>query len=289
MSRFAAGLLAAAVALAAAPAAADVNDVHLWKLGSPRENLGDGTPNAAYSPHAQARFEALATQLGLALTSVTGGPARTTGASGFAIDLQWSNVSLPGDRTEGDGPVWPVDEEGPTSLAMPSIHVRKGLPYSFEIGMRLSQIEQSEMLAATLEIRAAVVEGIASAPDVSVRVHAGRLLGARDLGLVAGGFDFTVSKEFPLFRTLRLAPYAGYDPTLIFANSNAIDFDPGSETFDNPALDDAVFETFSSMFHRFYAGARLGWGPVNFALEYSHAAADQDSVGAFSAVTGLSF
>jgi hypothetical protein len=289
MSRFAAGLLAATISLAALPVAAKAYDVRLSQLGSPRELRGDGTPNDFYSPDAQARFEALSTQLGLALVSVTGGPARTTGASGFAVELLWSNVSLPGDRTLGDRPVWPVDGEGPTSLTMPTLHVRKGLPYSFEIGMRLSQIQESEMLAATLELRAGLVEGIANAPDVSLRIHAGRLLGARDLGLVAGGFDFTVSKEFPLFRTLRLAPYAGYDPSLIFANSNAIDFDPTDETFDNPALDDAVFESFQAMFHRFYGGLRLGWGPANFALEYSYASADQDSVGAFSAIAGLSF
>ncbi len=290
MPRLAAACLAAAaVAFAARPAGAAENDFRLWKLGSPREALGDGTPNPYYSADAQGRFEALATQLGLVVASSAGGPARTTGASGFALAFEWSGVSVPADRELGGREVWPADGERPETLSVPAFHVRKGLPYSFEFGMRISQIRDSQLLAATLELRAAVVEGVPEAPDVSVRLHAGRLLGSRDLGVVAGGFDLTVSKEFPLLRTFRIAPYAGYDPTLIFANSNAIDFNPAYESRDNPALDDAVFDAFRALYHRFYGGARLSWGPANLALQYSHAAAGEDSVGAFSVATGLEF
>lgn len=288
MSRLAALVLAAVPLLAALPAAA-ATELELWRLGSPRENLGDGTPNSVYSPDAQARFEAMATQLGLALGSVTGVPARTTGASGFALGVEWANVSVPADRKLGGEPVWPVDGKAETSLSMPTIHARKGLPYSFELGMRLTEIRDTDMLGATLELRAALVEGVERAPDVSVRAHGTRLLGARDLSLASGGLDFTVSKEFPLFRSLQVAPYAGWDPTLIFATSNAIDFDPRNEAFDNPALDDAVFDSFSGVFHRFYGGVQAAWGPATLGFEYGRAAAGDDSVSAFSVATGLAF
>lgn len=289
MSRLAALVLAAATWVAALPAAAG-HDLDLWRLGSPRENLGDGTPNPSYSPDAQARFEAVATQLGLALSSVTGGPARTTGAAGFALGIEWASVSVPADRELGGEPVWPVEGgSADTSLSMPTIHARKGLPYSFELGMRLTELRDSSMLGATLELRAAIVEGVAGAPDVSVRAHGTRLLGARDLSLAAGGVDLTVSKEFPVFRSLQLAPYAGWDPTLVFATSNAVDFDPGFEAFDNPALDDAVFASFTAVGHRVYGGVRAAWGPATLALEYGRAAAGPDSVTAFSVATGLAF
>ena len=290
MSRLAAGLLAAALGVAALPADAARNDPQLWKLGSPRENQGDGTPNPVYSPGAQARFESLSLQLGLALTSVTGGPARTAGASGYALGVEWNSVTVPSDRTVGGAAVWPTEGgTADTSLSVPTFHVQKGLPYSFELGMRLSQIRDSSLLGATLELRAALVEGVESAPDISVRAHGTKLLGARDLSLVAGGLDFTVSKEFPVLRTLKIAPYAGWDPTLVFGTSNAVDFRPGFEAFDNPALDDAVFESFTALAHRLYGGARASWGPVALGLEYSHAAAGDDSVGAFSVSTGLVF
>jgi hypothetical protein len=290
MSRLAACLLAATILGAAMPAAAAANDLELWRLGSPRETLGDGTPNPFYSTDAQARFEALAMQLGLALSSVTGGPARTTGAAGFAVGLEWASLSVPADRTLGDRAVWPVASDQPSnSLSMPAAHVRKGLPYSFELGARLAEIQDSGMLGATLELRAAVVEGVPLAPDVSIRVHGGRLLGARDLSLATGGVDLCVSKEFPVLRTLQIAPYAGWDPTLVFASSTAIDFDPSAEALDNPALDDAVFDTYTALHHRIYGGARLAWGPATVALEYSRAAAGQDSVSGFSVATGLAF
>lgn len=290
MSRLTAGLLAAAVALAALPASAARKDPELWRLGSPRESLGDGAPSPFYSPDAQARFESLSTQIGLALTSVTGGPARTTGASGFFFGVEWNEISVPSDHELGGAAVWPTAEgTADTTLYVPTLHARKGLPYSLELGMRLSQIRDSSMLGATFELRAGLVEGVESAPDVSVRAHATKLLGARDLNVVAGGLDFTVSKDFPVKRTLKIAPYAGWNPTLVFGTSHAIDFDPSNEQFDNPSLDDAVFDSFTAIAHRFYFGARVAWGPAAVGLEFSHAAAGDNSIGGGSFTTGLAF
>ena len=148
MSRTAVVRLAALLLAAwATPALADSQDLELWKLGSPRSTLGDGRPNPLFSPDAQERFRKLSLELGLALASTTGMPAETVGMSGFEFNFEWTMARVHADQQVGDRYIWPVSDNKPNEwLQMPAFHVRKGFPFSTEVGARVQYLSQTEKI-----------------------------------------------------------------------------------------------------------------------------------------------
>ena len=109
-------------------------------------------------------------------------------------------------------------------MLVPSIHVRKGLPFSVELGGRVGWIDRSSLFAATGEVKWAVNEGFTWLPDAGIRLHGTRLLGTRDFGVTAVGVDLGVGKQFPLGGMVTLTPYGGLDFVRVYAQSDRIDF-----------------------------------------------------------------
>ena len=292
MSRTFAVRLAAlfVVVAAAAPPAPAPHAPARGERGSPRSTLGDGRPNPLFSEDAQARFEKMSLQMGLALASVTGMPAETLGHSGFEFSFEWTAAQVQADEVLGDRYVWPVSDNKPNEwLHMPAFHVRKGFPFSFEVGSRVQYLTLTEMAALTVEAKWALNEGFLFIPDFSVRGHGTRLVGNRDYDLTTAGVDLALSKEIGLAGMLTLTPYVGWDILFINADSNIIDFDPVFEDPANPSLDDAVFESYTDQKNRFYGGVRYIGAVGTLGAEYSFAAAGDNSVQAFTGRAGLNF
>ena len=109
---------------------------------------------------------------------------------------------------------------------MPSVHVRKGLPFSLELGGRVGWVEKSRMVAATGELKWAVNEGFTYLPDIAVRGHVTKLFGAGDFDLTGHGLDFGVGKQFPLGGMITLTPYGGLDLTFVRRHLQHVDFNP---------------------------------------------------------------
>src|SRR5262249_28047230 len=138
----------AAVLFSAASLAAP-NDFHIQLLGNPAD------PDAAKAAAANANFQAFAKEMGAALSSMDLTPPGTVGHSGCAVSTELSVVSLKGITPGATAPTPPFfymptegRYSGPTLL--PGIHIRKGLPWSFEIGTRVGWIDRSNMTVATL-------------------------------------------------------------------------------------------------------------------------------------------
>ncbi|HZA51884.1 MAG TPA: hypothetical protein VE549_14160, partial [Myxococcaceae bacterium] len=217
-------LALAAALLAASAAAADPYDFQIHKIGNP---AGDAD--------AHGNFQAFVRRLGAALTSVGLTPPETLGHSAFAVNAELSLVQLhqddqnifPTERlafAEGSRQVVRPGVEG--GLLIPSVHVRKGLPFSLELGARAAWIEKSRMTAGTAELKWAINEGFGYLPDVSLRGSVTKLFGTRDFDLTAGGADLAVGKEFAIGGMITLTPYVGWNLVWVGASSNTIDFKP---------------------------------------------------------------
>jgi len=268
--------LAAIILLLAGAARAGANDLQLWRLGHPDPlpcTACDGRTGdvaEAGTAGAQARFHRLASTLGLALVPPFQEPAATTGQSGFEVGLGTSQafLNLGADvwttvGTQNGSPAPPV-------VIVPALLVRKGLGGSFELGAAVQWLADSQMMALSADLRWAVVEGLASTPDVALRLWGTRVVGAQDLDLASAGADALVSKSFGVGGMMKVQPYGSFGLAMINAQSSAVDFKPGAEDAARPGIDDQVFHRvrmFDNRYWRGSAGARLIVGSVVMGLE----------------------
>jgi hypothetical protein len=253
--------------IGAAAAQASPYDFRLIALGNP-------TPGGAnYNPSANANFRAFARELGAALTSVNLMPPSTLGYNGFAIGTELSILNLATDRF-----VFPTEDALSGPLLVPSLHLRKGLPYSFEIGARTGWIQKSNQLVATIEVKWAL-EGYTDFPDIAIRAHLMRLFNASDFDLYATGVDLGVGKRFAIAGMMTLTPYLGWNPVLVGAFSNMVDFNPGRSYAASVSFPTAQFQDTgvyddvtlgSNLHHRFYAGFRFALGILQLGAEASY-------------------
>lgn len=309
--RRALALLAATLALSAVPAGAgEPLDVDLARLGPPaREvwlaHLGCLTPGTAggapvdgcsasqwadaevMAGDARVRFGRFATDLAMAFTSNLGQLASTTGYNGFQVDLELAYTAVSAEAIGGTTasfdpavyggarPYWATRSEQPSGLLVPSVHVRKGLPYSFELGGRFSYLAQSSYFAAQLEAKWAFLEGYRSYPDVAVRAAWTKVLGPAGLDLTTRELGLLASKRFAVSAVIGLTPYLALRLTQLDASTTPLayraDAPPSSPT--TPAQADlwyAAFPSLTSTLYRTTAGLRLTTYAVSLALELTY-------------------
>lgn len=263
--RAAAAGLALGLGLVAAPALAGPNDLELRQLGNPTAGA------AGYRREANADFRAMANVLGATLTSVNLMPPETTGHAAWSLNAELSVVALPGE----DSFTLPTRGRRPSSLLVPAVHVRKGLPFSVELGARVQMLEKSSQYGLTGELKVAALEGFTWLPDVGVRLHGSRLLGQRDFELGTAGLDIGVGKQFPLGGMVTLTPYGGYDLVGVSATSKRVDFRPertAEEGATQGLQDTAEFQKVSfgdNLNHRIYGGVRFIGGVLQLGAELS--------------------
>lgn len=283
-------LLAALLALAAPPArAAAPLDLDLTRLGAPRASIwlalpaGAGpAPTAAEAQalagEARSRFARLAAELTLGWTAGLLQPASTTGMAGYELGLEATTTAVsrgvvgaatytPAGAAAPAFPrdAWPVKGEPPSALLVAGAHVRKALPFSVELGGRLSWLAESSSAAAQVEAKWAVLEGFHLLPDVAVRGAYTRAFGQRDLRLGALECDLLVSKRFGLGAVGGLTPLLAARLTRLRASSEALRFAPdaladGTAAPADPAAvagSSAAFPVLEAWLYRTTAGLRF--------------------------------
>lgn len=249
----------------AGDAHADTYDFKIYQLGNPQEN-GTG-----YTPRANANFRAFVRQMGAALTSVNLAPPETLGHSGFAFNAELSIVDFQGGTLPTEG-----EFKGP--MLIPSLHVRKGLPYSFEIGARAAWVEKSRMGAGTLELKWAINEGFRYLPDIGIRGNVTKLVNGRDFDLTTGGLDIGIGKQFAIAGMITITPYVGWNLLFVGATTSSIDFRPSrslaesdlpTEQFRDYYVFDSV-QAAANTHNRFYGGFRFIGGVAIIGAEVSY-------------------
>lgn len=257
-------LLLLAATLSALPAWADPNDFQIYQLGNP---ISD--------PRGNANFKVFAKQLAAAISSVNLAPPETLGHAGFAFSLEAAVVDI---KQDGDGVTWPTRAALKGPLLIPSVHIRKGLPYSFELGARVGWVRESRMATGTLELKWALNEGFTYLPDIGVAGRITKLLNSRDFDLTVAGFDLGVGKQFAVAGMMTITPYAGWNLQFVGASSGPVDFNPSrtaeqaeqpSQQFQDIALYQSM-QAFANAQSRFYGGLRLIAGAVLIGVEVSY-------------------
>ncbi len=253
-------LLAALLALAGLPARAGAPlDLDLNKLGAPRASIWlaipgapGPTPSAAeaqdLAAEARGRFARLAAELALGWTAGVLQPAATTGLAGYQLDLELTTVGVRREvmGTAGYTPAgasapafprdaWPTQGEPPSALLVTGVHARKALPFSVELGGRLSWLARSTSCAVQVEAKWALLEGFRLLPDVALRGAYTRALGQRDLNLDAMEYGLLISKRFGLGALGGLTPYLGARLTQLRASSEVLRFGPDALAGGAPA------------------------------------------------------
>lgn len=239
--------LMASLAFASA-ARADAGDFQLYKLGNP-----------STTPDANANFRVFANQLAGAVASFNMSPPETLGHSAFNIAFEYLVA-----KVDTDAKIWPTTTSAPSQyLLMPTLHLRKGLPFSFELGTKVTYLQTTRMAAATVEVKWALNEGFTYFPDVGLRGYGTHLFGSRDFNLTTAGGDAAIGHQFALGGMVTLTPYLGGGLQYVAASSNVVDFRPSRPLEDailRPTDDTSVFSTVQmhqNYNYRFYAGLRL--------------------------------
>jgi hypothetical protein len=253
-------------------------DFRIAQLGNPQclrlaadGSCAEGATN--YTPWAEANFRGFARRLAAGLTAVNLAPPETLGHSGFAISVETSLVNFQDPKADR----MPTNRPISGGVLIPSVHLRKGLPWSFEIGARAAWVEKSKMGAGTLELKWALNEGFTFLPDVGVRGHITKLVNSRDFDLTAGGVDLGLGKQFSIAGMATLTPYLGWDLIFVGASSTAVEHNPerglaGAEAANAAYVDYQPYAGVSAgnnVINRFYGGARLIVGVAMLGVEVS--------------------
>lgn len=231
VARIALGLLilGSTMIVESAPALAGPYDISLRGVGRPQS--GD------LSDPAVVRYRNLGNELATALSPKALAPAETLGMNGFEFSLVSVTTPISWEEAYWQGqPGTPVLEgvvsesrKIPKTLWTPTLHIRKGLPLSTELGISGSYLWNSEMFSLGADLKIAIHESFFRwAPAVTARISFSRLFGSTDFDIVTGEADVMTSLPFGIAGMAQLTPYLGYGYFFAHINSGIIDDTPYS-------------------------------------------------------------
>jgi len=199
--------LGLALILAAAPASANKLDLALARF------IECHTPAACEANLAE--YERFMAEYAFGIGPRTASPASTLGYSGFYLGLEGTITPVPGEADNRWGIGTAPAGEAPTVMFYPGVHVRKGLPWSFEIGASLNYLAQSETIGLGADIKWSLFEGYRHGfrgvlPDVAARGSVVRVGGQGDIDMTIVGVDGSISYSFGVGGMISLTPFVGF-------------------------------------------------------------------------------
>lgn len=189
-------------------------------------------------------------------------PASTLGQEGFEIAAEskmsfvledasyWKAINKNKDATATDGKF-----AAPDLFATVQLHLRKGLPFSFELEGVVNWLANSELFYIGAGLRWAFTEGWWFMPDISVRAHVGTLIGSPDMSLINVVADLALSYRFGLGGLVSLTPYAGFSFLANFSSSRPLLV--YTVTGNTTTASEAVFGRETQYMYRGFAGLEL--------------------------------
>lgn len=278
-ARLAAATVALACVAASGAARADANDLALNRL-----TFFDGAAPGSAQPEWQFRggcgtqmspagfprcfadntlFANLVNELAGALAPSLLAPASTIGYNRVYVAYEHSITNINNSTqlnhwsrgTEGAAPA-SVQNTGterfrtrvPDVLFVSRLHVRRGLPYGFELGVQGSLLHDSSLVAMGADIKWSIWEGfrprgIGWIPDFAVRGSVNTLVGNPQLYLTIVGLDAVLSKNLAVAGAFNITPYVGGQALLVFGDSTVIDGTPRRSGYQECARRRTVFTT----------------------------------------------
>lgn len=147
----------------------------------------------------QNQFLKLSTDLGAASAYKGVTPATPLGSTGFDVGVELTQTSVENSaefRQAGAGDT--------SNLYVPKIHVTKGLPGGFDIGVFVSRISGVNGTLIGLEARYAILDDGLATPALGLRLSGSKLSGVNKLDLSTVAVDAMLSKKLTL-----VTPYIG--------------------------------------------------------------------------------
>jgi hypothetical protein len=170
-------------------------------------------------------FRDFSRDIGLIFSPRLAATGETLGVSGFSIQLDQS-VSL----VDSTADYWQLGSESgdPSgSYQTSTLHIRKGLPFSFELGGTITKMWGSELMGVGTELRFAPLEDILwPGPDLAFRGFVSTVLGDSQLNMIIPGWDVVLSVPIGVGNVMNISPFAGYNMTVVVASSRLVDGEP---------------------------------------------------------------
>ena len=206
-------ILLAVLVVAPGPAEAAKYDLKLSRLAR---------SNGEKIPGADRYFKGLMGDLAAVLAPRFLGPATTTGSLGFQVDLDYSFTDIQENAQRWQAIMRGEGTGAHSILHALQVHVRKGLPFSTEIGGTFTKLINSDLWGIGLELKVSPLEGFRKMPEVGIRASVNTFLGANDYSLLTATADLQISKEIGIAGLFKLSPYVGYAFQYAYANSNVV-------------------------------------------------------------------
>ena len=169
-----------------------------------------------------ADYEVVIRELGTAIGSRSIAPPATLGLSGFEMSIDtvltfptFADTDSPWDRVAQDEVASPV-------MYQPGITIRKGLPFSLEVGMSGRWMGNSRQGVFSGFLRAGLVEGYKPFPDVALHLGYSGYVGNDELEVGVFDIGLTIGTKFAVgpgegARNARILPFA--DVTILSITS----------------------------------------------------------------------
>lgn len=195
----------------------------------------------------QAAFRELASEYGYAIAPPLLAPAETLGYAGFYLALEGFLTVI--NSSDDSNNVWVrgTEDQNPDDvLFVSSIHARKGLPFSFELGTSLSYVASTEQVLLGADVRWTLLEGYREGwqgyfPDIAFRASVNRLMGEDELDMTVIGSDVSLSRPWAISGMMTITPYVGYQWLRIIAD-NSLVLNGGPEDPDNQGGSPTILE-----------------------------------------------
>lgn len=189
----------------------------------------------------------LVNELGGAFAPSTSTPAMTLGLAGVYVGYELSVTNLnrhseywtrgsEGSATSNVGSgTSSIRDRGDAAAVISRLHVRKGLPFGFELGTQASYMHSSSIWAIGLDLRWSPFEGfrrgVGYIPDLAIRGAVNTLVGQSQLNLTVVDVDVSLSKRFTVGGSVRITPVLGAQMLFIFGDSGVIDLTPSRSAY----------------------------------------------------------
>jgi len=153
---------------------------------------------------AQDTFNSLVKEVGTMTAYRALAPAEPQGVTGFDVGVAASLVEIDSDLWALAMDASTTDFEGQDYLAVPTLRVRKGLPFGIDVGASYAQVPDSDVEIIGAELQWALLEGSVATPAFALRGSWSSLEGVDDLSISTYAADAVLSKGFAM-----LTPYVG--------------------------------------------------------------------------------
>lgn len=205
------------------------------------EDIDVGGLDGLDAPTQQRMFDYIVREMAGVISPKALSTAGTIGTFGFEIGFE-NTLAFPHTTTEADTnlPIYDIytawdlmtasGEANPGVIYMPQVRLRKGLPYSFEIGTTLGWMLNTRQTVLGVYGRWAPQEGWRNVPDIGLAWAYNGLIGNETLDMGVFEFDLTVGYTFTFgidrkYTSAQFSPFAGLGFMTAHAKPKNIEFD----------------------------------------------------------------